>query len=143
MQGLELIMTLFTISPYVTPKSVPVMVTVVPPSDGPEAGRTLVIVVAGHSLGVVANCAGLRQSSETRHTSSELPSHQPQSKPVPRLAPRHEEQPSASEEQLYRTTAGNKTYIHSDSMNTIYTDKDVLTADCSKKINGMLDRRRD
>ena len=65
MHGLELIMTLFTISSYVTPKSVPVMVTVVPPSGGPEVGRTLVIVAVGHSLGAVANYAGLRQFSET------------------------------------------------------------------------------
>ena len=109
-------MTLFTISAYVTPKSVPVMVTVVPPSGGPEAGRTLVIVAVGHSFGEVANCPG--QFSATRHMSFEVPLHQPQSKPVPRLAPRHEEQPSASEEQLYRTTARNKSCIYNtDSMN--------------------------
>ena len=89
------------------------MVTVVPPSGGPEVGRILVIVASGHPDGVVTNCA--EQSSETRHMSSELPLHQPHSKPVPRLAPRHEEQPSASEGQLYRTTAKNKTCIYNTS----------------------------
>ena len=139
MHGLDLIMTLFTISAYVTPKSVPVMVTVVPPSGGPEAGKTLVIVALGHSFGAVANCAGLWQSSETRHLSSELPLHQPQSKPVPRLAPRHEEQPSASEGHLYRTTAGNTNNVsnNTDSKYELYTDKNALTVDWSAKVNGM------
>ena len=126
MHGLELIMTLFTTSACVTPKSVPVMITVVPPSGGPEAGKTLVIVAAGHSDGAAANCTELWQSSETQHMLSGLPLHQPQSKPVPKLAPRHEEQPSASEGQLYRTTARNNTCIHNtDSMDT--TNKDTYT----------------
>ena len=43
MHGLELILTLFSMSAYVTPKSVPVMVMVVPPSTGPEDGVMLVI----------------------------------------------------------------------------------------------------
>ena len=139
MHGLELIMTLFMTSAYVTLKSVPVMITVVPPSGGPEAGKTLVIVAAGHSDGAATNCAGLWQSSETQHMSSELPLHQPQSKPVPRLAPRHEEQASASEGQLYRTTAMNKTCIHNtDSMNTTLTRMHTLTFDWCTKVNRML-----
>ena len=61
---LEPIVILST-SSSVTPMSVPVILTVVPPCNGPEAGKTLVIFAVGHSAEDVAKCAGLWQFTET------------------------------------------------------------------------------
>jgi hypothetical protein len=79
-----------------TPRSVPVIVMVVPPSGGPILGSKSVIVGLGHSEPVVARfCEG---QSPVNEQVSIIPldlSHQPHSNPLVMFKPRHEEQPSA------------------------------------------------
>jgi hypothetical protein len=81
-----------------TPRSVPVMMMVVPPLGGPNLGLKSLIVGLGHSEPVVARfCEG--QSPVNEQVSLDL-SHQPHSNPLVMLVPIHEEQPVANAGQL-------------------------------------------
>ena len=85
-----------------TPRSVPVMMIVVPPSGGPNLGVKSVIVGIGHCEPVVA--FNLRDGqSPVNEQVSVIPlglSHQPQSNPPSMLIPIQEEQPPATSRQL-------------------------------------------
>ena len=83
-----------------TPRFVPVMVMVVPPSGGPDFGVKSVIVGLGHCEPEVKSCDG---QSPVKVQVSVIPlglSHQPHSNPVTMLTPRQGEQPSVKAAQL-------------------------------------------
>jgi len=73
---------ILTISLNDVPRSVPLMVTVVPPSVGPLSGEILVIIGDEQSLDAVTKLLGEEQVTET---STHEESHHPHWKSVPIL----------------------------------------------------------
>ena len=86
------------------PRSVPVMVMVVPPSGGPDFGLKSIIVGGGHCEPIVARvCPGIAGQSSVKEQVSVIPLgllHHPHSNPLVMLTPRHEEQLSVKSGQL-------------------------------------------
>ncbi len=78
-------------SAKVNPRSVPVMMMVVPPLGGPEEGETLVMTGRRHCLRMVMTGVKPGHNSSIRHDEDEL-SHHPHWKFEASLVPTQEEQ---------------------------------------------------
>ena len=89
-----------TMSPTVTPRLVPVMVSIVPPPNGPEVGETDLNTGEGHWFGWMANV-----DEQVSGATQLIPLHHPQSYPVPMLTARQEVHTGAENaEQSYSVT---------------------------------------
>ena len=90
-------------SPTVTPRLVPVMVSLVPPPNGPKDGETEFNTGEGHRFDWLVKFDGKVQVSGS--TQLLVPSHHPQSYPVPMLTARQEvHEETENFEQLYSDT---------------------------------------
>ena len=87
-------------SSKVTPNSLPVMVMVVPPSGGPELGLMPVTIGFEHCEPSVWRVPWQSAVKEQMWVIPFDLSHHPHLNPLSKLAPRHEEQPSAKFGQL-------------------------------------------